>query len=92
LSVYRASLSRRLVSVLALWSTVVATVGRLRAFRAADGGREDDTTVRARHLIGRHRIRILNVLAMPFPFRSIDDLHKALGGPIGIDVHIHVGE
>jgi hypothetical protein len=76
----------------ALWSTVIATGGRLREFRAADGGREDDPTVRAPHLIGRHRIRILNVLAMPFLFRSIYDLRKALGGPIGINVHIHVVE
>jgi len=64
----------------------------VREFRAADWGREDDPTVRAPPLTGRHRIRVLNVLAMPFPFRSINDLQKALGGPIGINVHVPVVE
>jgi len=64
----------------------------VREFRAADWGREDDPTVRTPHLTGRHRIRILNVLAMPFQFRSINGLQKVLGGPNGINVHIHVVE
>jgi hypothetical protein len=81
-----------LVGIVALWSTVIATGGRPREFRAADAGREDDPTVRAPRLIGWHQIRILNVLAMPFLFRSINDLHKALGGASGINVPIRVLE
>jgi len=81
-----------LVRVAALWSIVVATAGRLRGFRATEWGCEDDPAVRAPRIIGRHRIRVLNMLAMPFPFQSIDHLNKALGGPIRSDFHVHVVE
>jgi hypothetical protein len=64
----------------------------MREFRAAAGGREDDPIVRAPRLIGRHRIWILSVLAMPFPFHCINDLHKALGDPAGVNVPIRVVE
>jgi hypothetical protein len=84
-----------LVRVVALGSTVVTTGGRVREFRAAGWGprgRYDRPSGTAHQPASRRRIRILNVLAMPFPFHSSNDLHKALGGPIGINVHIRVVE
>ena len=89
---YRASLSGRLVFVVAPCSTVAATGGLLREFRAADTGRKDVPTVRAPRIIGQCRIRTSNVLAMLFPIRSMNDPQKVPGGPIGSDVHIHAVE
>ena len=86
---YRANLSRRLVLVVAPCSTVAATAGRVRKFRAADTGRKDVSSVRARRSMGRSWIRILNVLAMLFAIRSVKASQKTPDGPIGTDVHIH---
>jgi hypothetical protein len=87
--VYRASLSRRLVFVVAPCSTVAASAGRVREFRPADTGRHDVPSVRAPRSIGRSWIRILNVLAMLFAIRSTNDPQKTPDGPIGTDVHSH---
>jgi len=93
LSVYRASVSRGLVVVVAPCSTDAATNRLVREFRAADVGRKDVPTVRAPCIIGSSRIRILNVLAMLFPIHSIDDPQTKLpGGPIGSDFRIHAAE
>jgi len=92
LSVYRASVSRGLVVVVAPCSTDAATGRPVREFRAADTGRKDVPIVRA-PCISRFRIRIMNVLAMLFPIHSIDDPQTKLpGGPIGNDVRIHAVE
>jgi len=89
LSFYRASLSLRLVRVVALWPAVVATGGRVREFRAADGavGRSDRPST-THHPPSDPD---LEMLAMSPAFRSIEDLHRA-SGPIGADVHIQVVE
>jgi len=92
LSVYRASVSRGLVAVVAPRSTAAATCWPVREFRVADTGRKDVPIVRAPGIIGLSRIRILNVLAMLFPIHSIDDPLKAPGGPISRDVHVHAVE
>jgi hypothetical protein len=90
--VYRASLSRRLVSVVAPCSTVAPTGGVIREFRAADTGRKGVPTVRAPRMIGQFRIRTSNVLAMLLPIHSLTDPQKVPGGPIGSDVHIRAVE
>jgi len=90
--VYRASLSRRLV--VAPRSTVVATGLLVRENRAADTGRKRKAVpvVRAPRIVGQHRFRILNVLAMLFPIRFLNDPQKMPVGPIGSDVHIRAVE
>jgi hypothetical protein len=90
--VYRASLSRRLVSAVAPCSTIAAMGGLVSEFRAADTGRKDVPVVRAPRIIRQYRILILNVLAMLSPFRSINDPQKLPGGPTGTDVHVHAVE
>jgi hypothetical protein len=92
LSEYRASLSRRLVVVVAPCSTVAATGGLVSEFQAADAGREDVSSVCAPRVTGAHRIRVSNVLAMLFPIRSSHDPQQVPDGPDGTDVHIHTVE
>jgi hypothetical protein len=64
----------------------------VREFRAADTGPKDVPSVRAPRIIGQYRIRILNVLAMLSPFRSINDPQKVPDRPIGSDFQIHTVE
>ena len=87
LSVCRASYSRGLVLVVAPRSTVAATGWPVREFRAADTAHRHVPAVPAPRIIGQHRNRILNVLAMPFPIRSIDHPQKVPGGH---DFHAHM--
>jgi hypothetical protein len=90
--VYRARLSRRLVFGVAPRSTVAATGELMREFRAADTGHKDVPTVRAQRIIGQYRTRNLNVLAMLFPIRFMNDPQKVPDGPIGGDSRIHAVE
>jgi hypothetical protein len=78
--------------VVAPCSTVAATCRLVRKIRAAATARKDPPNVRATRIIGQNRIRILNVLAVLFPTRSINDPRKVPDGPIGIDVPIHAVE
>jgi hypothetical protein len=71
---------------------MAAMGGLVRELRAADTGRKDVPSVRAPRSIGQYRIRILNVLAMLSPFRSINDPRKVPNRPIGSDFHIHAVE
>ena len=89
---HRASISRGLVLVAALWSTVAEMYGLAYAFRAAGWGRADDANVRARWITSQYRIWILNVWVMPCPFRSLDDVQTVAGGRIGTGVHVHAVE
>lgn len=88
---YRARLSRRLVFGAAPCSTFAATGGLVR-FQAADTGRKDVPTVRAPRIIGKYRIRTLNVLAMLFPIRFMNDPQRVPDGLIGGDFRIHAVE
>jgi hypothetical protein len=92
LSFYRASLSRGSVVVAALWSIVVAMYDLACELRAAGRRRADDANVHARRITGQSRIWILNVLVMPCPFRSLDDVQTVAGSRIGTDVRIHAVE
>ena len=92
MSLHRAGISRGLVVVAALWSTVVAMYGLACEFRAAGWGRADDANVRARWITSQYRIWILNVWVMPCPFRSLDDVQTVAGGRIGTGVHVHAVE
>lgn len=71
----RADLSRSVAIVVALFLTAVWTNAVAREFRAADTQSEDYPTVPA-----------VNVLAMPFLFRSIEHLQRVLDGPIGNEI------
>jgi hypothetical protein len=90
--VYRARLSRRLVFGVAPRSTVAGTGELMREFRVADTGRNDVPTARARCIIGQYRTRTLNVLAMLFPIRFMNDPQKVPDGLIGGDFRIHAVE
>ena len=92
MSLHRASLPRGLVLVAAVWSTVVAMYGLACEFRATGWGRADEANVRTPWIAGRFRIWILNVLVMPCPFRSLDDVQTVAGDRIGTDVHSHALE
>src|SRR5882762_10214151 len=69
---------------------------RIRVFHSRQLGEESQTIEQTRvGAIDMNRInvgaignyaRALNVLALPFLFRSIDHLHKVIDGPIGDDV------
>jgi tripartite ATP-independent transporter DctP family solute receptor len=128
----RASLSRSVALVVALFLTAGSTSAVAREFRVADTQSEDYPTVQAlrymggliaEHSGGRHEVRVfhsrllgeeketieqtragaidlnrtnvalignfvpaMNVLAMPFLFRSIEHLRKVLDGPIGNEI------
>jgi MFS family permease len=76
-----------------------ATGWLVRENRAADTGRKRKAVppeavppVRAPRIVGQHRFRILNVLAMLFPIRTLNDPHEVPEGPIGSDVHSHAVE
>jgi hypothetical protein len=93
----RACLSRTVALVVALFLTAISTSVVAREFRAADTHGEDYPTVQALRYMGRSGaidlnrtnvaligtfVPMMNVLAMPLPFCSIEHLQKVLDGPI----------
>ena len=92
MSFYRASPSRGLQVVVALWSTIVATAGFVREFRAAVRRRRDESSVRAPRIARQQRTWNVSVVVMPRPLGSRDDLHTVSGRGIGTDAPIHAVE
>jgi hypothetical protein len=81
--VSRADLSRTVVLVVALSLTAAATGAFARKFQTRAGAVDLNRTNVA--LIG-NMAPSMNVLAMPFLFRSIEHMQKAPDGPIGAGI------